>query len=705
MKQQAPVHYLRPNDTVWTPPSVICLDTETTQHLEGDDEVHVMRLWCANFRDRRPPRGQAARDEWDEGISAEDLAHRIHAWTRNRRTIWAYAHNLHFDLSTSDLIGQLRALGYRVTDFAVDGGSPFVRMERGDVNLTICDSFSWLPVALNDIGIAVGIDKPPLPQESDGIGEWLHRCRVDTDILATAMHTLMDWWDRNELGRWTITGGAAGWNVMRHIAPTRRILIDPDPERQAADRLAIYGGKRGAWRTGHLPQGRYAELDLEKAYTVACANMPLPCERMAPFPELPVDHVWVTGERHGIIAEVTVETDVPRWPVRIDGRVWYPVGRFTTTLAGPDIKEAHRLGCLRAIGKGFVHKMGMALMPWARWCLAMIAPGNADTPEVARITGRHWGRSTVGKWAQRGFDRVQLGPAPTHGWDFTEGWNHNQGVRASVVDFGGYRWQVTASGAADNAYPAILAFVEAYVRVALNRAIETFGNGAMVTCDTDGMIVDIRKLRRADGKKYTAKGNRGLANTAPDDAIAAVNKRIAPFVLREKRAYSDVVVIGPQHMVLDGRRRFAGVPAGAVEDADGRLAAQLWPKLGWQMAHGRPGAFVRPRARYHITGTYAPGWVLLDGSVRPVEAHIRTDGATVLTAWPSTRYALAGGQLGEQQNKALEARRATQAHQGNPADNPGTELPGQKRYRHGARTASSVVHRMPTRQDQPLCMV
>lgn len=675
-RRNVPIHYLRPNDKVWTPPALICLDTETFTTEEGDNEALTLRLWCARYIDRRPPKGKSARDETEYGDTAEDLAVQLHMWTKDRRTVWLYAHNLHFDLSTSDLVNQLRIFGWQVTDFAVDGGSPFVRMERKDHHLTICDSWSWLPVRLEDVGQAVGIDKPPLPAEDDTYAAWLYRCETDVEILSAAMLTLMDYWDEAQLGRWSITGGASGWNVMRHIPPLQKILIDLDPVKVAADRKAIYGGRRGMWRAGQLSAGRYSELDLERAYTAVCAELPLPLERMTSFESLPVDHPWITSKQHGILAKVLIETDRPRWPCKIDGRVWYPVGQFWTTLAGPDIVEASRLGCLRQIGPGHMHRLGRALRPWALWCLDAQREDNASVPAVAKITTKHWGRTSVGKWAQRGFTRIELGVSPIAGWGFQEGWNHGEDARMSIVDFGGKRWQVTASGDCDNAYPAILAWVEAYVRVALGRAIDVIGDDAMICCDTDGMIVNVRKLAGDNRFRVTAAQAREWGLSGPDLAIRLAGLAASPLHLREKRTYHNVAVIGPQHVQLDDKRRFAGVPASAEPTPDGKLWARLWPKLAWQMKHGRAGTFIRPAQEYRIAGTYAPGWVLADGRVVPVAVTLDGEGNNRLVPWHWMADTHPRARLGPDQNRSLERYRY-----GPVAPRPAAYHPGRSKSR------------------------
>lgn len=649
MKRAIPVHYLRPNESVWTPPALICFDTETSAVDDGNNEVHSLRLWVARFTDRRPPSKVQPRDDYARGHTGEELAHQLHAWCHYRKTVWCYAHNLHFDLCTSGLVQELTALGWAVTDFAVDGQVPFVRFERGGQRLAVCDSWSWLPVKLAEVGAAVGVTKPPLPTQDGAEASWWDRCRADVTILSTAMLTLMQWWDDNELGRWSITGGSSGWNMMRHMPSHRKILINPDDTRVAFDRLAIYGGRRGMWRTGTLPAGRYSEMDIQRAYTTSCKDHPLPVEPLTRFDSLPVDHPWVISQRYGIIARVLIATDKARWPVRVNGRVWYPVGSFWTVLAGPDIAEAKRLGALRRIGAGYVHKLGYALRPWAIWCLDGQADTTGQVPDVAKITLAHWGHTVVGKWAQRGFTRTQLGAAPTADWGFGEGWHHDDNVRASIVDFGGIRWQVSASGDGDNAYPAILAYVESHVRVALGRAIDAIGAAAMVSCDTDGMLI----------------------NCADAEAIERGITAAQPYVLREKRFYRKVVAIGPQHTVLDGRRRFSGVPAAAHELADGRLSARLWPKLAWQIEHGRAGAYVRPGQTYRIGGTYAPGWVLPSGAVVPVETWAGEDGQTVMLSWPLTRYGQAGAQLAPQQNPYLNRWHRGNDPAGHTADHTG----------------------------------
>lgn len=632
-RRDVPTHYLRPNHRTWSPPALISFDTETRWSYSGDNEVHDMRLWSARFSDRRPQRSKIMVEDDACGYQPEDFAVTVHKWTRDRRTVWMTAHNLNFDLCTTDLVAQLEWLGWELTDFAIDGKSPFLRLRQAEHHLTVFDSYSWLPAKLSDIGLAVGVTKPVLPANDDSDDEWFARCKGDVDILHTAMLRIMDWWDDNELGNWNVTGAASGWNAMRHIPTADKVLINADSEQNNADRKAIYGGRRYCYRHSAIPIGRYSDVDITKAYTVACRDLPLPVERIAHYPELPTDTRWLDSERYGLLAYCTIRCATPRYPVRHNGLVWYPTGTFRTYLAGPELREARDRGELVSIKSAWLHKLGNYMRPFATWCIDSQSDADTSTPDVCKMVLRNWGRSNAGKWAQRGFDTIKLGASPFTGLACSDAWDHDAGVPASILDYGGYRWITSASLEAENGYPAVLAWIESYVRVALNRAIDIIGPEHVICCDTDGLIIASEWIHK-------------LALTA--DACA-------PFSLREKKVYSKIHVYGPQHLKLDKGQHMAGIPGSAEPTDDGRLWARTWPKLAWQIQNGRQRSYVRPVSYYRLSESYVPGWKLADGTVCAVQMTVNGAGDNHILSWRSTENRPVDATLVERQHTKLEA--------------------------------------------------
>lgn len=637
----APVHYLRPNDKVWTPPACLFLDTETRTEVIRGQDTEVMRLWSGHYLDRRTRGTVAPRDQWRDGHTSDELAAWVTEVTRNRETVWLFCHNLSFDLTVTRLPLRLVDKGWRVNDAAIGGRAPWMRLGRGKRILTLVDSWSWFPMSLDELARAVRMTKPPLPADGAQEALWSQRCRADVAIMETAMLDLMDWWDRNELGRFNISGPACGWNAFRHRPTLERIVVDPEPEHIKADRAAHHGGRRGTWSIGDHAAGPFTELDFIAAYPTIAAECALPVGRAYPFDSLPIDHSAIGSERWGITARVLIETDTPRWPVRVGRSTWYPVGRFWTDLAGPDIAEARRLGCLVEVGPGWVHRLGYAMAPWARWVLSVQQGNDPTAPEVARLAAKNWGRTVIGKWASRGYDKVKLGWAPSHGWGYEEGWDHAGNVHGGMVDLAGQRWWVAATGENDNAYPAIPAWVESEVRVRLNRVVEALGPGAVLQCDTDGLIVAERVVgtHAARGHLRAPKGLRAAGRL--QWCLDQIDPVAAPLQLRAKRRLSHVTILGPQHLVRDGVRRFAGLPGMATEVAPGQFKVKLWPKLQWQMAHGNAQGYVRPEVTPVVKGPWPTGWVLADNRVVPVEAEVTADGRTRIVGWNSSGYARA----------------------------------------------------------------
>ncbi len=648
-----PVHYLRKNHAEWTPASVIFLDTEAVPIPNAVPEVLTLRLWAGKCVDRRARRNGKQEETKRWGLTAETLVEFINESTKGRPTLWLYAHNLSFDLVTTRLPLLLARDGWEITDVAVGGRAPWMRLRKGSHRLCLADSGGWLPVRLADIADAVGVVKPPLPDTDASDAGWLERCSADVDILAAAILQLMDWWDRGKLGRWTISGASSGWNAFRHVPSLQTITIDPDPVQVAHDRTTVHGGRRGVWQVGNVSDGPLCELDFVAAYPTVAATLALPLRRANGYPSMPLDDFRVTSERWSLAAECLVDTDTPRWPMRTRLGTFYPVGQFYAHLAGPDINEARRLDCLRMIGPGYVYQLGYAMQEWAQWLLSVQFGEHPDSPPAARMAAKYWGRAVIGKWASRAFDRVELGASPNHGWGYEEGWDNESQTRGGMVDIGGRRWWVAASAQPDNAFPAILGWVESHVRVRLGRVIDAVGGGAIVQCDTDGLIVRENVVGTPASGGTLQAPDLSNAHERIDWVLRELRQVATPLTIRVKRRYDNATVLGPQHVEAGGVRRFAGLPSAHTLREDGRYRGHIWPKLQWQMTNGDPRGYVRPETSYTARTHYATGWVTSTNRVIPPRAVINAAGESELLPWAFMPEAEQGVRLADRQHPGL----------------------------------------------------
>jgi hypothetical protein len=329
--------------------------------------------------------------------------------------------------------------------------------------------------------------------------------------------------------------------------------------------------------------------------------------------------------------------------------VFYPVGRFKTVLAAPDIKAAADAGALTAVHDGYLYVMTGHLGPWARQVLGWVNGADDGKCPVLRAAAKLWSRSTIGKFAQRGWSTKPWVGEPDDGWSVTETCDLYTGTRGVITGLAGVYYLSWADQRGEHERPAVLAFVEAHVRTRLGALIAGPYGAAVIQCDTDGLMVShglLRDLAARCGRTWR-RGRQVPAGIG--DVLAAWNDASWPLVMRDKTQFTRAVIYGPQHVIMDGKHRFAGVPGSAWKTGDDTWAARLWPGMIWQSQHGPPGGFTRPVQPYLVRGPYAAGWVLDGGQVVPAEITEGPDGDPEILHWKLTRWPAAGHTLAARQ--------------------------------------------------------
>lgn len=627
------VHNLRGNKAERSPHRLFVWDTET--HQDGDDrhQLHRLRLWCATIVQRHGRRPRQPREVTAQGAGPEDLVSFLEGACRSGETVWAFAHNQGFDLAVTRLPLRLQARGWSITAHALTTASPWARLSRGNHRLVLADSTSWLPVPLAALGQAVGIPKPPLPEQDGEPEDWRARCRHDVDILSRALQELMDWWDRRHLGSWSITGPQSGFNLMRHVPTPHTVVIDPDPAARAFERLALVAGRREVWRTGRLEWGDYREIDFERAHATVAAHCPLPKRRSKRFETMDLEDWRLSSERWAPIAWATVRAQTPRYPVQLGGRLFYPLGTFRTVLCGPELLEARRRGELLEVGPGYLYQLGAHMARWGRWVLSELASPNPDTPEVARTAIKAWSRQVPGKWAARTGRTTHQGVSAEQGWSLEHGRHHPSGAPVTVLDMAGRREIVLQDQDADDCFPAVLAWIQAEVRVRLGRLIDAIGVQNMIACNTDGV----------------------LCTGAGAERAAAQGGELAPLRAREKARHAWLDIISPQHVITPSERRLSGVPGSAQEVGPHQYQWMTWPRLPSQIADGDPQGYVRSRRTADLSGVPVNRWRWPDGTCTPVVTELGEDGTTRVRLDGLSWAAGQRGELAPRQHPVLAA--------------------------------------------------
>jgi len=625
--------YLPRNDAVYTPALVMAFDTESRRMQTPQGETHTLRLWTARIATRRAQKTATPDQAIARGHTGADLAAAVTGWMRSAPSLWIYAHNLGYDLPVSGLVGHLGALGWSVSECSSDPAYVWLIMRKGKQSITISDLYHLLPMRLADIGGLCQQNKMPMPKDDAPDSAWFEYCQNDADIVLAAVLILMQHWDDYALGKWRMTGASCGFATMRHTHDGARMVLFDDPDGSALDRRAIYGGRRHAWRHGQLPPGRYVNLDITAAYATAGAMWNLPHKRGATFQRLALDDRRIWRPEVCVIAEVELETDRPVFPVRAAGGIAYPVGRFRTVLAGPEIEYARQLGMLREIGAGQFHLLGQGMRSFFARVTDWGRPGVSKIDPVAAAMWKQFGRGVVGKFAQRGYVTEVTNLLTDKDWFYEQAYDLEHQRSYWLVHRAGRierRWQ---EGDARNSYPAVTAVVESLVRVALDRVITAAGPDAPVLCDTDGLWLDM--------------------SAHPD--LPLISAAALPFGTKSKDVTERLEIAGPQSYDWAQGHRHAGRPRNMQRTGPDTWAGDVFPGLAWQMAHGKAGEYHLVAHTWRQEASTIRAWVLDSGHVAPLEVTSTPEQPAIVLPWPQTRWARSGACLGPAQHADLAA--------------------------------------------------
>jgi hypothetical protein len=392
------------------------------------------------------------------------------------------------------------------------------------------------------------------------------------------------------------TAGSQAMRTWRRAYLTDSVECHADPVALALERTAYVGGRVECGRLGHV-DGPLWHLDIRSSYAAVMALRSLPSrlERRgeADLPRLsPSDR-----QRFGALAEVAIETPEPAYPATGARPTLYPVGRFRTTLCGPELEDALSLGRVKAVGRWAMYYLSPCLAAYAR----AVYSAREDAERAGDEPLASWAKRLLvalpGKLGQRGWhweDADDLRPdRPWMVWYECRAGGDVNRLRA----LGGACQRERKEDWANDSVGAIASWVCAHGRMALLRGVRTAGWQHVVYYDTDSLVVD----------------------RCGYDALVAVPGLLGNALgqWRLLGCYSSAHLYGQKHYRIGERVVCAGAPGDTLQP--GPTAGYWWYRRGAKRAllqAERPSAG-RSLQHYARRARYTAGVVGPEGTVTP----------------------------------------------------------------------------------------
>lgn len=636
-------HYITTLKRTVTPTRLCFVDCESYPvplDREGRKFDHRFRLAVGHYI-RRGSKA-AAREDTQVFMEPEDFWEWIEPKLERDRPIWICAHNANFDMKLLGLWEkvshgevtfkweeQSRSRTAKPGDltqwqgFAVLDSPPFIlkaRLVPSGKQFVVVDSMNFFRTSLKQLGNSIGIPKMDMPPWDAPHEVWADYCARDVQILATAMLSLIDLIEESDFGHLDYTASSTAMNAYRRrfLPDSKTLLVHSREEVLQLERDAYYGGICQPFFGGEIIKPEAAErrdksrdsqppyragpvevYDYAAFYPSVMQRYVYPSALTSHWPQMEVDEFEDELDGHCAVARVLVDCEWPGYPVHRDGRFFYAVGRFTTTLTTPELDRAIMCGDLvevyhcafyqqEALFEDFVDALWDLRLHYRR-------QGNHAFEACLKLIMN----SLYGKFGQKtpvwvDTDEIQA-PLPL-GYFLWSG--NGSGVATKCRAIGELVQKQVESEEHYDSMPAIAAHVTAYGREKLLATIEQIGRENVLYCDTDSV--------------HVLAGSPGLA-----EILEHQDKR-SPGYLRLEGRHQYARYWGPKAYQLDDTKTIAGMKKNAVWLDSGKYTQSVFGGVHDVLSQGGGRTVGVEEKVYHAPTAGFPGTIQPDGMIYPI---------------------------------------------------------------------------------------
>ncbi len=331
-------HKLTKNKAIQKPSRLIFTDTETHEReIQTDIFSHRLKLGCAIFTNIRD-KGKT-NDYYLNYTDKNTFWDSVDAFCKNSTRTYLYCHNQHFDFSVLSGSSQLPARGWELKNFFIASSVFIMRFKKDKKTLYILDSGNIVKLSLDEIGATLGRPKLKVDFKTVNDTDLAIYCERDTDILRDFVLAFREFVIEHNLGNFRFTIASQSFTAFRHRFMKHDIFIHDNSRVIALERASYRGGINEAYFVGILDNETYRSLDVNSLYSHVMKNNKFPSKLKWVSSTVTIDYLKDLLVDYAVTARVLVDINEPVFPYKTD-KVYYPLGKFVTTLTTPALKYA-----------------------------------------------------------------------------------------------------------------------------------------------------------------------------------------------------------------------------------------------------------------------------------------------------------------------------------------------------------------------------
>ncbi len=292
------------------------------------------------------------------------------------------------------------------------------------------------------------------------------------------------------------TAAQLGWIALRRVGLARALWRNDDASARKLERDAYFNGRCEPYQLGPIPGLTWA-LDVKACYATICRDRTVPIRMTTEYPaglnafEIAVD------DHHHWIAEVILNTTEPDYPMRdAEGKVFYPVGQFVTTLTWPELAHALVHARVEQVLRAARYEAATALRPFAEWALEQRRRIEIESGPIAATPIKTIFNATLGFTARKAYEWVRIPNPVNRAWarGTIASPETDKPVDCMILD--SHAAWLKTTGEPREAIPYLHATICAWARYELLGLIREAGRENVLYVDTDGMLVTQAGMER-----------------------------------------------------------------------------------------------------------------------------------------------------------------------------------------------------------------
>lgn len=341
---------------------------------------------------------------------------------------------------------------------------------------------------------------------------------------------------------------------------------------------AYHGGRQVVNKLGKLPKQRYYKLDCNALYPFMMKSYKVSSKFVGLKNNLKEVRKKLLSGKYNILINCDVECDIPKYPCKTNNGIFYPIGKFNTTLCGTQALQEVMNNNIKRFNYILMYENTDILKKPINylWKMKGIYKNNGEI--VKEKYTKLIMNSIYGKFAQLGTEMVPLNEKSDTCYGITNVWNAKTQDIDLIYTINYQKYIELRHNITEHTFPIISAEISANAKYYMQRFFNIAGWDHVYYSNTDSIITDEIGYKRL--KKYINPDKMGM--------------------LKVESVSENVRIFGKNNIIFGEDKMLSGIPKSAIEKDNNTFEFTKRNSLKNEIFHNSTPASIRTQFTYNL---------------------------------------------------------------------------------------------------------